>query len=322
MTIRAATRARLESAHRYSAVYRGYLASHLPMALVALDALGADDARIDAFARKLEAHLEPLEGDAAFSAELAAVTQALARDGREATLRRELARLLEAPGSGAFHGAIRTAYAIESGSDRELAHALAYWRVAFDPLGEAIEARGHASPREVLAAIAADAGFAGVTPEGRNIATRMQAARAHPRFTALVAQADPAKLTLDRLAQGALHAYAASGSFTLLHAVTGCHALRLLSPWMERPGIAVAHAWQALAAAFIASGSPPMVSLAFAPEAAASWPAIHAAAVASDDEHDVKLAYTAWREWQRTGDDLYRRAAAARLRSFLTEAMH
>ena len=32
-----------------------------------------------------------------------------------------------------------------------------------------------------------------------------------------------------------------------------------------------------------------------------------------DDEHDIKLAYSCWREWQHRGDDLYRRVASARL---------
>jgi hypothetical protein len=54
MSVRCATRARIEAGHRYGGFYRGDLANPLPMALVALDAMGADDA---AAARLDPAHL-------------------------------------------------------------------------------------------------------------------------------------------------------------------------------------------------------------------------------------------------------------------------
>lgn len=60
MTVRSATRARIEEAHRFGAIYRGYLASHLPMALVALDEMGASDARIAAWAASHRTRLEPV----------------------------------------------------------------------------------------------------------------------------------------------------------------------------------------------------------------------------------------------------------------------
>jgi hypothetical protein len=49
------------------------------------------------------------------------------------------------------------------------------------------------------------------------------------------------------------------------------------------------------------------------------WPQIPAGAVCCDDEHDVKLAYRCWREWQARGDDLYRRCASARVCEALAE---
>ena len=53
MSVRPATRQRIEAAHRFSAFYRGYLANHLPMALVALDAHGRGRRRD----RALRAHV-------------------------------------------------------------------------------------------------------------------------------------------------------------------------------------------------------------------------------------------------------------------------
>ncbi len=46
---------------------------------------------------------------------------------------------------------------------------------------------------------------------------------------------------------------------------------------------------------------------------APDWDEIKARAVASDDEHDHSLAFSAVEEWRRTGDALYRVVAAKRL---------
>ena len=50
----------IEDAHRFGAAYGGGLASHLPMALLALDAMGASDERIEAYALQYGAQLEHL----------------------------------------------------------------------------------------------------------------------------------------------------------------------------------------------------------------------------------------------------------------------
>jgi len=44
-----------------------------------------------------------------------------------------------------------------------------------------------------------------------------------------------------------------------------------------------------------------------------SWPDICSAAVASDDEHDHSLVFTAWEEEKFWGDALYRVVAARRM---------
>jgi hypothetical protein len=171
VSVRPATRQRIEDAHRFSAFYRGYLANHLPMALVALDQMGADDARLARFEREyVTTHLEPIGNHPAFQAAVGELAAHIAKEGRDAVLRLEFDRLAAGVGSGAFHGAIRTAYALESGSEREMAHALAYWSLAFEPLPEPPEFTGSQSPFEVLAALARDRRFARRRFPGNNIA--------------------------------------------------------------------------------------------------------------------------------------------------------
>ena len=54
-------RVRIEAAHRYGAIYRNGLASHHPMAIAALDAMGASDADMDRFEARYLPQLEPLQ---------------------------------------------------------------------------------------------------------------------------------------------------------------------------------------------------------------------------------------------------------------------
>ena len=329
MSVQAGTRARIEGAHGKNAFYRGYLASHHPMAVTALDAMGATPADLDRFESRYLSQLEPIPeavvviapGDEAahlgspraFPEWVVYFRDAIAAEGEEAVLRRWVGRLTPAIAAGAFHGAIRTAFALESEARDELAHALAYWASAYEPLPAPAQPAGARSPHEVLAAISRDPAHAGKRPAGRNIIERTMSAARSPGFEAWVASVDPAKVTLDEIARALLRAYAASGDFTLLHGVTGTHAFRLLAPYVDERDAALLDLWSAIVAAYVGAGSPPVEGWGLAGTDALDWPAIHARAVQREDEHDIKLAYSCWREWQHRGDDLYRRAASARV---------
>ena len=329
MSVQAATRARIEAAHGKSAFYRGYLASHHPMAVTALDAMGATPADLDRFEASYLPQLEPIDaavvtiayGDEAahlgspraFPEWVVYFSTAIAADGAEGVLARWIDRLTPAIAAGAFHGAIRTAFALESGARDELAHALAYWAAAYEPLPEAPPPAGQRSPYEVLVALSRDPAHAGRRLAGRNIMERTVAAARAPGFGGHVASVDPARLTLDEVARALLHAYAASGDFTLLHGVTGTHAFRLLAPHASEPEAALRDLWSAIVAAYLGAGAPPVEGWGLAGPDGLDWAAIHANAVKREDEHDIKLAYSCWREWQHRGDDLYRRAASARV---------
>lgn len=330
MSVRDSTLARIEGAHRFGAFYRGYLANHLPMALVALDAMGADDAALDRFqARYVASHLEPLAAAAfeiapgdearrfghaeAFPAWVVYFGRRIRAEGVTAVLASLLDPLMAAVESGAFHGAIRCAYALESGSAREMAHALAYWCAALEASVEAPVISGSESPLALLSALAADPEFAGKRTAGRNIVERTRAIMGHPGLRAYVQRADPAQLSVDVLAHALVRAYAATGNFTLLHGVTACHAARLLTRFTRDRQAAVRRLWMALAAAYAGEGAPAIEGWRLEGSDTLDWPDIHARAVLCDDEHDVKLAYTCWREWQETGDDIYRRVASAQV---------
>jgi Questin oxidase-like len=329
MSLRPATLARLEGAHRFSAVFRGYLANHLPMALVALDAMGATDAEVARFATDYKRQLEPLAaarfeivpgneslhlGAAeALPSWAAYFEKRLGVVGPEAVLADWSRTFARAVGADVFHGAIRTAYALESESPRELAFALAYWAAAYDAREGLPRAVGTESPAQVLAAIAHDSAHSGKRPAGRSISERITAVASSPSFARYVVRVDPALLDIDSLAGALVRAYAASGDFTLLHGVTGCHAFRILMPFFADGEEALSHLWAAVVAAYMSCGSPSVEGWGLEGDDALDWGQIHRCAAQCDDEHDVKLAYSCWREWQRRGDDLYRRVASARV---------
>ena len=325
----ARARRRIEEAHRYGGIYRGGLASHHPMAIWALGAMGASDADMDRFEAHYLRQLEPIanavvtiqEGDEAahlgspraFPEWVVYFSNAIARDGAGAVLRRWVDRFMPAVAAGAFHGAIRTAFALESDAKDELAHGLAYWAAAYGTLPLAPEPAGSLSPHEVFAAIARDPAYGSMRPAGRSIVDRTVAAARSSGFAAHAASLDPEQLALDAVALALLRAYAASGDFTLLHGVTGTHAFRLLAPYTSDSGAALADLWAAAVAVYMGCGAPPVEGWALGDDDSLDWPAIHARAVKRDDEHDIKLAYSCWREWQHRGGDLYRRAASARV---------
>jgi hypothetical protein len=172
---------------------------------------------------------------------------------------------------------------------------------------------GAEAPLEVLRAISRDPAFSRKRPPGSGISDRMQNISRDPAFVGYVARLDSAQLRVDAIAGALIRAYAATGDFTLLHGVTGCHAFRLLAPFFADPPSATRSLWTAVVAAYMASGSPPVDGWKLEGNDDLSWADIHARAAECDDEHDVKFAYSCWREGQASRDDLYRRSASARV---------
>jgi hypothetical protein len=318
--IRPHTLALIEDGHRFSAVYGGYLADHVPMGLVALDGMGASDEDLDRFKRFNDAKLEPL--GAAERGRIEGFERRIRGEGLAGVVAALAPDLARGIGTAAFHGAIRLAYGVESGNVREQAHALAYWVSSLGPLPSFGRPAGSEPPLAIFAAISRDPALAGKRPSGRNIAERMEQAARAPSFAHYVARLDPLSLRVASLAAALIRAYGATGDFTLLHGVTGCHAFRRVAALFPDKEDARAKLWTAVVAAYIASGSPPPDGWKLEGRESLSWTEIHRAARACDDEHDVKFAYSCWREWEAYGDDLYRRAASARVSHSLGVEAH
>lgn len=321
------TRRLIADGRRHNAFYERDLANHLPMALAALDGLGADDGQIAAFAARYEKKLGPApagtkaitEGTAdsylgradAYGSWVAFFDAELARDGVEKAAGAWSSRLMPGVGSFAFHGMIRVAYALELGDAAEMARALASWAASYAALGELPPSSSSAAaPLEVLTALKGDARFTRGRYAGRRIADRMASVAADPETARIVAGAGTVDIA--SLASALLAAYAATGNFTVLHGLTACHAFRILKPLLADAALGERFLWQALVCAYLSAGGPSAGSPLKGDESL-SWDEIRRRAAAATDEHDVKLAYSAWREWRHYGDDRYRRIAGATL---------
>ena len=296
--------------------FGGGLSNHLPMALLALQRLGADDTHLTAWHGRYAARLDPAPAAQAWPAgdpwpgrlgELSAwpayrdlFGQWIGHEGGADVLAQVLPVLMPGCGAGAFHGPIRVAYAARSGHAGELADALAYWACRFLPLGALPAAPGtQPDPEPLLKRLRAGRSKQGL------IFQRMQDAARDRVLHVQVAQLAIDGHTLERLARLSARAYALSGNFTALHLLTACHAMRVLGAFLDDDGAALRWFWQAWATAVVAAGLKPLPAARLQP-----WDRIVAIALASDDEHVVKLVDSCREEERAYGGDDWRRAAS------------
>jgi hypothetical protein len=282
--------------------YADQLTNHLPMALHALAELGADAARLqqffDRYARRFEGRTaEPdaaaakdwlaVRGQAnAFAPLRAAFAAALARDGRDAVLRAALPSLLPGVAAAALHGVIRTAHAVEAEHEGELSCALAYWAWRWQPLDAAPQGPALRIDDwcEQLVAAGLTCSF-----EGSLISLRIASAARSAPYRELAGRLALAPDLPQRLFAFAARRYADTRNFTVLHMVTGMRALRVLLPWVDDADAALREVVPAFAAAYLSAGIRPA---ALQPNAPMDWPTIVRKAVASDDDHVIKLVHT------------------------------
>jgi hypothetical protein len=323
-------RSLLDRNHHLHPEFNRGLSNHLSMGLFSLAALGAPLERLESFAESHWRKLEPLPKDSgprvteqnwtsflgrreALPGFRSLFSAQIADAGVSRTLRRSLPALIPGVGAGAFHALIRTGYGVRFRDAQEVADGLAYWAVAFLPLGPLLPAERDRDPVEVLEKVHKSPNLGGLDPAGRLIFDKMKTAAALPGFHNAVGALRPGDETLPALASAAVKLYLGTGDFTALHMVTGAHAYRLLAPSLESSPEALRYFWQALVAAYITIGAPALVQP-HAEGAAPSWTAISSKAVASLDEHDIKLVEVSREEEAFYRSPLYRRAAARRMR--------
>jgi hypothetical protein len=135
----------------------------------------------------------------------------------------------------------------------------------------------------------------------RLISGRIAQASTGPAYHALGAAPALPPDALNRFACWAARLYAETGDFTVLHLVTGARAVRVLLRWTDERDAALAALWPALAAAVI--GSDLRQRRAAPSNGGPGWAQVRSAAIASDDEHVVKLVHACIEHAAADGDD-------------------
>ncbi|MYF31261.1 MAG: questin oxidase family protein [Gammaproteobacteria bacterium] len=282
--------------------YQGFLSDHLPMAMLAMHALGARRTQLEAYADSYKVRLDaPVQhateapntyaeaiGDlSSYGALLGYFDREIATQGLRATLNRFLPALISGWVRFAFHPVIRLAYGIRFGVESEVAAGLAYLTCA--------------GPDDALLALAKTARRRNelafpepvMTVDGEPFEQRYKVTVASGALTSRVAVVPDNRRVL---AETGLALFNATRDFFALHVVTGTHALGVCA---DAIGLDVDGLLSAgVLAAYLTIGAPR-----FEPQAKPTPTHI-------DDEHDAKMAFSCLEQARRLRSRRFEEAAA------------
>ena len=231
-------------------------------------------------------------------------------------------RLLPGAVGAATHGLIRTGHALRALGEAdtpprrlEVAHALAFWASSYAELPGPPLLIGHEGVPRALADLpylAEDAPPAVLISD--RVASVAEIAEEFEQAVASLGWTGSAVTLLDQLAAGGAAAYLRNadqgGAIGLLHAITCPMACELLLPWLaeEDRDAALGYVWQAVAALHVVYGVDRVTLVPYSSPPAAGQ--LIERAVASGDEHAIKVCEAALRSFERIGDPALLLAAA------------
>jgi hypothetical protein len=316
--------------------FGGGLANHGPMAAEALVELGRPDA-VMPWVEKYVSRLGPYPesrnrvsrdrwraalGDFARVGDWVALfTREIDERGWRPAIREWVPRLAPGLAAGATHGLIRTGHAARGlaarespARRRELAEGLGYWAARFQALpGTAGSSAERLTPSRAINRVE-------LLPASRRtrglITESLRRLDEFPPFATVVslvdASGDPSRFVAD-LTETMVRVYLANAGpgsiITLIHAVTGPSAVRLLLPYVD-PAASLdllRYAWQAAAAIYAVSAQRPGATTVGA--AVGDRDSLVDRSVDSGDEHAIKFTEACLREHAVNPNPIYLQAA-------------
>ncbi|MDL2409892.1 questin oxidase family protein [Rhizobium calliandrae] len=326
----------LSRAREDSVEFPYMLANHVPMVLVALERLGASPDRLEQWYERYRDNnklpsmpppVAPIIGaswaealgdrtrEADYRAFFVGETRRL---GIGVVIRTYLPPMVNGLAGSATHPLMRLAYGVLRKDEEEVGTALGYWAACYLPLPPATAAAPDTDdPARVLADVSHIEGIRSYEAETDLLWHNIRAVAALPGFRPVIDRLAFSADTPRRMAATSLALFAATMDFSALHSVTGMHWLRLVSLHLENVEPLYRAFWQVIAALVPKIGFPALLTAEALEEMrsrhAPAWPEIKRAAIASDDEHDVSLVFSAWQEEEVWKDPLYRVVAARKV---------
>ncbi len=267
MKLRQQTKQKIESGWQYDVLFGNGLANHLPMALSALDFMGADGEQIsrfhDHYCRKLEP-LRPVSSTVKLQQEdieaklgkrdlflsyLHFFRDEIGTKGIESVLGSYLDLLFPGVAASAFHPLIRLAYALEMNNEEEVAISLAFWGSEFQSSGQIGSPTAY-QLQDIFTVFGKR--FLDFKPNPGIIAEKIRQVSRDGNFK--VEQIQPQSIVMDQVAALTLELFLQNGDFILLHGITATHAMRIVLPFSRHPGHAIRCFWQAMLAAVLVTG--------------------------------------------------------------------
>ena len=269
------------------------------MACLALSSLGATKERTARYYRAYCERLSPLE-DGPFRERLEQFLEELSRSDIQTVLERHMPKLISGWVRDAYHPLIRIAYGFEFSIPEEVAAGLAYLSICgADPRVEELAANSQDGDDPAFLfqrAQSWDLDFAGL----HTFTQRVERVVEHVAFSQAAQRFES---TLRVISRCALAVFASTHNFFALHLVTSAHAFRLLH------NFAGPHA-DSIFSLGIVAGYAAVETPAFEPLREPVSPDLKITAesllaASSDNEHDYKLAYSAWQQARHWNDVVY-----------------
>lgn len=307
----------IEESQKYHPTYaKGKLAIHLPMALIAIDKMGASEQQLqilfDNNVEKLELRKtstllitkieDALGKRELFEATVLYFKEKINNSSVQEVLENHLPILIKGIFGSAFHPAIRLSYALEIDNKKEIALALASWATEYEVLNSSFQTNENSLEENMLShsSIGSKHNFA-----PGNIVNRMKEIDLILTKEQITFQTE--KHSFEKIRTFCLNTYANQNNFTLLHTVTACQAFSILSEYIKDKDLALKYLWQGIYTAYLSTGLTYELhtnleyrntsKLKF--ETTKDWETILKFAITSTDEHIVKIVYTAWQEYKK-----------------------
>jgi hypothetical protein len=303
--------------------------NHAPMVLIALYRMGADPERLRHYYASMRIDPRAVESDLQQAPPIVAsrwmerlgdfqacgsycrfFTAEIERRGVEEVLRCYVGPLMTGVAAHAFHPLLRLGYGIDLMDSGEMALALGYWAATYLPAPDMPLDSASTGPIELLNTLANTASLRAMRSKSSSIAERIREFYSQEDFRS---QLRPIRFDAERplreISLAIAEAFVQNHHFTMLHGVTGCHALRMVLPYCDDLQKVISDYWYAVCAAYLSVVNLPADMHRALPESATGWSPIQEQALATGIEHTIKLTYSCLKEAEEYDRDVYRRLA-------------